>query len=39
MTGNHPEIAKWRKEQKLNRTKERRADLLGEGDENKQSDI
>jgi tRNA (guanine37-N1)-methyltransferase len=30
MTGNHPEIAKWREEQKLDRTKQRRADLLGE---------
>jgi tRNA (guanine37-N1)-methyltransferase len=39
MTGNHPQIAKWREEQKLNRTKERRADLLGEGDESKRSDI
>ncbi len=30
MTGNHPEIARWREEQKLQRTRERRADLLGE---------
>jgi tRNA (guanine37-N1)-methyltransferase len=29
MTGNHPEIAKWRAEQSLARTRERRADLLG----------
>ena len=29
MTGNHPEIAKWRAEQSLTRTRERRADLLG----------
>jgi tRNA (guanine37-N1)-methyltransferase len=28
MTGNHPEIARWREEQRLTRTKERRADLL-----------
>jgi tRNA (guanine37-N1)-methyltransferase len=28
--GNHPEIAKWRKEQSLKRTGERRADLLGD---------
>ncbi len=33
MTGNHPEIARWREEQKLERTRQRRADLLGEGDE------
>jgi tRNA (guanine37-N1)-methyltransferase len=39
MTGNHPEIARWRDEQKLTRTKERRADLLGEGDEEKRSDV
>jgi tRNA (guanine37-N1)-methyltransferase len=39
MTGNHPEIARWREEQKLNRTRERRSDLLGEGDESKRSDV
>lgn len=39
MTGNHPEIARWRDQQKLNRTRERRADLLGEGDETKRSDV
>jgi tRNA (guanine37-N1)-methyltransferase len=39
MTGNHPEIARWREEQKLRRTKERRADLLGEGDESMRSDV
>jgi|SRR5688572_17662869 len=39
MTGNHPEIARWREQQKLQRTKERRADLLGEGDEDKRSDV
>jgi tRNA (guanine37-N1)-methyltransferase len=33
MSGNHPDIARWREEQKLERTKERRADLLGEDDE------
>ena len=27
-SGNHPEIARWREEQKLQRTRERRADLL-----------
>lgn len=39
MTGNHPEIARWRQEQQLDRTRRRRADLLGEGDENKRSDV
>jgi tRNA (guanine37-N1)-methyltransferase len=33
MTGNHPEIAKWRAEQSLARTHERRADLLENGGE------
>jgi tRNA (guanine37-N1)-methyltransferase len=33
MTGNHPEIARWREQQKLERTKQRRADLLGEQEE------
>jgi tRNA (guanine37-N1)-methyltransferase len=28
MTGNHPEIARWREEQKVDRTRRRRADLL-----------
>jgi tRNA (guanine37-N1)-methyltransferase len=28
MTGNHPEIARWREQQKLERTRQRRADLL-----------
>lgn len=28
LTGNHPEIARWREQQKLERTRERRADLL-----------
>jgi tRNA (guanine37-N1)-methyltransferase len=28
MTGNHPEIARWREEQKIERTRRRRADLL-----------
>lgn len=28
LTGNHPEIARWREEQKLERTRQRRADLL-----------
>ncbi len=39
MTGNHPEIAHWREQQKLERTRIRRADLLGEGDEDKRSDV
>jgi tRNA (guanine37-N1)-methyltransferase len=32
MTGNHPEVARWREQQKLERTRERRADLLAEND-------
>ena len=39
MTGNHPEIARWREEQKLNRTRERRADLLGDDDIERRSDV
>jgi tRNA (guanine37-N1)-methyltransferase len=39
MTGNHPEIARWRLEQQLNRTRQRRADLLGEADEDRRSDV
>jgi tRNA (guanine37-N1)-methyltransferase len=39
MTGNHPEIARWRDQQKIQRTRDRRADLLGEGDEDKRSDV
>jgi tRNA (guanine37-N1)-methyltransferase len=39
MTGNHPKIARWREQQKLERTRHRRADLLGEGDEDKRSDV
>ena len=39
MTGNHPEIARWREQQRLERTRQRRADLLGEGDEDKRSDV
>ena len=30
LSGNHPEIEKWRSEQSLLRTKERRSDLLDE---------
>jgi tRNA (guanine37-N1)-methyltransferase len=32
LSGNHAEIAKWRKEQALKRTRENRPDLLGRGD-------
>src|SRR5205809_4541228 len=32
VSGNHAEIAKWRKEQAIRRTRENRADLLGRGD-------
>ncbi|MEX2318157.1 MAG: tRNA (guanosine(37)-N1)-methyltransferase TrmD [Pirellulales bacterium] len=32
MTGNHPEIARWRREQSRRRTRERRIDLLGPED-------
>ncbi len=39
MTGNHPEIARWREQQQLDRTRQRRADLLGEGDDYRRSDV
>ena len=32
LSGNHAEIAKWRKEQAIKRTRENRPDLLGRGD-------
>ena len=32
LSGNHAEIAKWRKEQAIKRTKQNRPDLLGRGD-------
>ncbi len=32
LSGNHAEIAKWRKEQAIKRTRENRADLFGRGD-------
>jgi tRNA (guanine37-N1)-methyltransferase len=32
LSGNHAEIAKWRKEQAIKRTRENRPDLLGSGD-------
>jgi tRNA (guanine37-N1)-methyltransferase len=39
MSGNHPDIAQWREEQKLTRTRERRADLLGEDPSERRSDV
>ena len=39
MTGNHPEIARWREEQKLKRTRERRSDLLGDDEIERRSDV
>jgi tRNA (guanine37-N1)-methyltransferase len=39
MTGNHPEIARWREEQKLARTRNRRADLLGDERLDSRSDV
>ena len=36
MTGNHPEIARWREEQKQERTRVRRADLLTNEQQSKQ---
>jgi tRNA (guanine37-N1)-methyltransferase len=39
MTGNHPEIARWREGQKRKRTIERRADLLGDEDVERRSDV
>ncbi|MEX0614205.1 MAG: tRNA (guanosine(37)-N1)-methyltransferase TrmD, partial [Pirellulales bacterium] len=39
MTGNHPEIARWREEQKIERTRDRRADLLGEDAAERRSDV
>jgi tRNA (guanine37-N1)-methyltransferase len=39
MTGNHPDIARWREEQRRERTRLRRADLLGESDAESRSDV
>jgi tRNA (guanine37-N1)-methyltransferase len=39
MSGNHPDIARWREQQKLARTRERRADLLGEDAAERRSDV
>jgi len=36
LTGNHPEIARWREQQKLERTRQRRADLLRNDNPNNQ---
>ncbi|HVT28452.1 MAG TPA: tRNA (guanosine(37)-N1)-methyltransferase TrmD [Lacipirellulaceae bacterium] len=39
ITGNHPDIARWREQQKLDRTRARRADLLGEDAAERRSDV
>lgn len=39
MTGNHPDIARWREQQQLDRTRERRADLLGDELADRRSDV
>jgi tRNA (guanine37-N1)-methyltransferase len=39
MSGNHPDIAHWREQQKLERTRERRSDLLGEDPAERRSDV
>jgi len=39
MTGNHPDIACWREQQQLERTRERRADLLGDDAVERRSDV
>lgn len=39
MSGNHPEIARWREEQKIQRTRERRSDLLGDDPAERRSDV
>jgi tRNA (guanine37-N1)-methyltransferase len=39
MTGNHPDIARWREQQQLDRTRERRADLLGDDAAERRSDV
>jgi tRNA (guanine37-N1)-methyltransferase len=39
ITGNHPEIARWRQQQKLQRTRERRSDLLGDDAIERRSDV
>src|SRR3954466_3039003 len=39
MTGNHPDIARWRAERQIDRTRERRSDLLGEDAVERRSDV
>jgi tRNA (guanine37-N1)-methyltransferase len=39
MTGNHPQIARWREDQKFRRTRERRSDLLGDDAIERRSDV
>jgi tRNA (guanine37-N1)-methyltransferase len=39
MTGNHPQIARWREEQRQQRTQARRADLLGGDEIERRSDV
>lgn len=39
LSGNHPEIATWRDEQKVRRTRERRADLLESREPERRSDV
>lgn len=39
MSGNHPEIARWREKQKIQRTRERRSDLLGDDPADRRSDV
>jgi tRNA (guanine37-N1)-methyltransferase len=39
MSGNHPEIARWRQQQQYERTRQRRADLLGEEVLERRSDV
>jgi tRNA (guanine37-N1)-methyltransferase len=39
MTGNHPDIARWREQKQFERTRERRADLLGEDAAERRSDV
>jgi tRNA (guanine37-N1)-methyltransferase len=39
MTGNHPDIARWREQQQLDRTRERRSDLLGDDAAERRSDV
>jgi len=38
-SGNHPEIARWREHQKIERTRQRRADLLGNDEFEQRSDV